>query len=74
MAVFSYILGTLIEIIDTLNDLNKEPGDDEALHLNRFISTWEMLLNNGKNLDEKLVLNIREHFAYRWENDKNFII
>ena len=74
VAVFAYIIGTLIEIMDTLNSLNKESGDDEALELNKFFSTWEMLFNNGKAIDEKLVKSIRDHFYYRWENDKNFII
>jgi len=38
VAVFSYIIGTLIEIIDTFNNFNKEPGDAEALELNKFLS------------------------------------
>ena len=60
--------------MDTLNNLNKESGDDEAIELNKFFSTWEMLFNNGKAMDENLVKRIRDHFQYRWENDKNFII
>ena len=31
VAVFSYIIGTLIEIIDTFNNFNTEPGDEEAV-------------------------------------------
>tara|TARA_B110000285_G_scaffold232622_2_gene304092 strand:- start:279 stop:611 length:333 start_codon:yes stop_codon:yes gene_type:complete len=74
VAIFSYIIGTLMEIIDKYNSFNTEPGDAEALELNRFISTWEHLFNHGKPICEKSVKEIRNHFSYRWENDKNFII
>jgi len=74
VAIFSYIIGTLMEIIDTVNSFNKEPGDSEALELNRFISVFENLFNHGREIDETLKNNIRAHFSYRWDNDKNFII
>ena len=31
VAIFSYIIGTLMEIIDKFNSFNTEPGDAEAL-------------------------------------------
>jgi hypothetical protein len=72
VAVFSYILGTFIEIIDTYNNFNKDPDEDE--NLNRFFSLWMFAYNYGHDIDSSLKKRIRQHFHYRWNHNKNFVI
>lgn len=71
VAVFSYIMGIFIMILDQYNSLNADfdKGDDLA----KFISMLGKggYYNNNKPMNDILKKEIEQHFAYRWENDKN---
>ena len=65
-------MGTFIEIIDTYNSFNKDPDEDEQL--NKFFSLWMYAYNHGHDIENSLKQRINNHFHYRWNNNKNFLI
>ena len=68
VAIFSYIMGCFMEIIDQLRSLNNEPNEGEKLEC--FFNMFQRF-NSGHPIKAKVVENIREHFDYKWNNDRN---
>ena len=68
MAIFSYIMGKFVEMIDRYKILNAdlEEGDELA----KFLGMLQKF-NNGKELDQKFKNKIEAFFDYRWKFDKN---
>ena len=67
VAIFSYIMGNFISIIDEFKAFNEplEEGDK----LSKFFGTIQEF-NGQKPLDLDLKKQIEEHFEYRWQQDK----
>ena len=68
VAIFSYIMGKFVEMIDRYKILNAdlEEGDELA----KFLGMLQKF-NNGKELDQKFKNKIEAFFDYRWKFDKN---
>jgi hypothetical protein len=71
VAIFSYIMGIFISILD---QYSKSHADfDEGHKLNRFFGLLiKFNLNAPTNLDMKL--KFEKYFDYKWKNDKNIAI
>lgn len=67
VAIFSYIMGNFISILDEFKNYHEplEEGDD----LTRFFGTIQEY-NGKKPIDNELKLEIEDHFEYRWSKDK----
>ena len=68
VAIFSYIMGKFIEILDQFKDFNRELDEGDALSkffgiLNKF--------NNGTDIDFKLKIRLEQYFEFKWKRDKN---
>lgn len=71
VAIFSYIMGVFIEILQSFFDLTDDVQDDENL------SRWFGLIkrfNYGRPVSQELKIKIEQYFTYRWKNDKNIAI
>ena len=68
VAIFSYIMGNFIEILDQFQKIN-EPLD-EGHNLAKFICLLTQF-NRGKPFNLKLANKIQEFFDYKWKFDKN---
>ena len=68
VAVFSYIMGIFIEILEKLRKINRDIDESEQLTL--FFSLIKKL-NSGKNVNTKFQHKIEEFFLYKWKMDKN---
>ena len=68
VAIFSYFMGILFEIIDSFRKLN-DPID-EGDELTRFFGLIRKF-NNNAPIDHTLKTKIEAHFDYKWINDKN---
>jgi hypothetical protein len=68
VAIFSYFMGILFEIIDSFRKLN-DPID-EGDELTRFFGLIRKF-NNNAPIDHDLKTRIESHFDYKWINDKN---
>ena len=67
VSVFSFIMGSLIEILHQYRDMHKN-GDGSDL------TQWLSLLahfNGSKPLNRELVSEIEDFFEYYWQNDKH---
>lgn len=71
VAIFSYIMGNFIEILDQFKRMNE--GLDEGESLTKFLCTLQMF-NGGKQISSSLTDRIQAHFQYRWEKDKNIAL
>ena len=71
VAIFSYIMGNFIEILDQFKRMNE--GLDEGESLTKFLCTLQMF-NGGKQISSNLTDRIQAHFQYRWEKDKNIAL
>jgi hypothetical protein len=67
VAIFSIVLGNLIDILGAFKEFHKDIGDGEAL--SQFFGTIKYF-NNEQSLDLKLQNQFEEFFNYRWANDK----
>ena len=68
VALFSYLMGNFIEILDGYQNLNKDLDDGDTLA--RFFGMMKHY-NDGVSIDFELKKKIEEHFDYMWNNDKN---
>jgi potassium voltage-gated channel Eag-related subfamily H protein 8 len=68
VAIFSYIMGNFINILDQYNNLNSDL--DEGDELARFFG---LIRRFNENVPLKITLKeqIERHFDYKWINDKN---
>ena len=71
VSIFSYLMGTFIEISDSFIDLNEEFDDGDEL-----CKFFEIIKKYNKTIETKLELkkDIEEYFDYKWCNDKNLAI
>ena len=68
VAIFSYIMGIFIEILISIQGLNRDVDEGERL------SKWFGLIkrfNSSRSIQIDLKLKIESYFDYRWTNDKN---
>ena len=68
VAIFSYIMGNFIEILEKYKAFNKDYEEGEQL--SRFFGAIKAF-NNDQDMLEEHKLYIEEYFDYRWKNDKN---
>jgi len=68
VAIFSYIMGTFIEILDEFKNSNAELDDGDSL--SKFFQVMARF-NGDKQLPEKQIDNIMQFFDYKWKMDKN---
>lgn len=68
VALFSYLMGNFIEILDEYQNLNKDLDDGDTLA--KFFGMMKHY-NKGESIHFELKKKIEEHFDYMWNNDKN---
>ena len=68
VAIFSYMMGNFIQIIQSYNDYNKI--NDEEDSLSNFFGILRKF-NRNELLDPKFERLLEKYFTYRWEKDKN---
>ena len=69
VAIFSYIMGNFIDILDSFKLLHAEI--DEGEELTKFFGILEKF-NRNKTVKLDLKRKIEKFFEYKWETDKNF--
>lgn len=70
VAIFSYVMGVFIEILDEFKKFNQDSEDIEGDDLARFIQC--LVKMNGKSpLNYEFQQKIETYFEYRWKFDKN---
>jgi len=67
VAIFSLVMGNLIDILGSFKEFHQDIGDGEAL--SQFFGTIKYF-NQQQGLNLELRKNIEEFFNYRWANDK----
>ena len=67
VAVFSYVMGNFIEIIEKFKDFHKELEDGDQL--SRFFGTLTSF-NGMKPVDVEIKQEVETYFEYRWCRDK----
>lgn len=68
VAIFSYIMGTFIEILGDYQSLNADLDDGDSL--TQFFLLLQKF-NEDAPLAEPLRNRIEEHFQYKWAHDRN---
>ena len=68
VAIFSYIMGNFIEILDQFEAINEDLDDDE--NLSQFFGMLEKF-NGNKPICRKLQNKIMHFLTYKWKYDKN---
>ena len=71
VAIFSYIMGNFIEILEKIQQLNAEL--DEGDKLTRFFGLLQRF-NGNKSINLDLREKIEIFFDYKWNNDRNMAI
>ena len=71
VAIFSYVMGNFISILDTFKSINAEMEDGD--NLSRFFGLMKQF-NKGRNIDNQMKLKIEDYMDYRWSNDRNLAI
>ena len=62
------VLGQFTEIIEAYKAISKDLDDSESL--DNFFNVMQHF-NNDIEMDYDLKTDIRNHFLYRWQKDKN---
>lgn len=68
VAIFSYIMGNFISILDQFKDFNKDVDDGDGLA--KFFGVLQKF-NGDKPVNIELKRNIEDYFDYKWKFDKN---
>lgn len=68
VAIFSYIMGNFISILDQFKDFNKDLDDGDGLA--KFFGVMSHF-NGGKPVELTLKRQIEDYFDYKWKFDKN---
>jgi len=68
VAIFSYIMGIFLNILESWNAFNSD--HDEGEQLIKFFGTLKKF-NGDENIDTKLKTSIEEYFNFKWANDRN---
>lgn len=71
VAIFSYVMGNFIEILDTFKSINAEVEHGD--NLSKFFGLIKQF-NKGRMIDYKMKCKIEDYMEYRWQNDKNLAI
>jgi len=71
VAVFSYIMGNFILMIDVFKNQNAD--NEYNADLLKFFSFLDQNYNYNTSINLDLKDKITKFFAYKWENDKNMI-
>lgn len=67
VAVFSYIMGNFIDILNNYLEFTSDINDGDKL--SRFFGILKEF-NKGKDMDSWLKLKMESFFDYKWQNDK----
>ena len=70
VAIFSYMMGIFINILDEFKSMNQDIADGAGEKLSLFMNLMQKM-NGGKSISLKLQNKITEFFEYKWKNDKN---
>lgn len=68
VAIFSYIMGNFIGILDSFKDFNAELDDGD--NLSKFFGTIRKF-NQNEPINIELKERIEAHFEFKWRSDKN---
>ena len=68
VAIFSYIMGNFIQIVEQIREFKQEI--DEGDELTKFFGLIQRF-NHGKPINQQLMLKIQEYFQKRWQNDRS---
>tara|TARA_B110000285_G_scaffold154438_1_gene172301 strand:+ start:997 stop:2052 length:1056 start_codon:yes stop_codon:yes gene_type:complete len=68
VAIFSYIMGIFIEILDQYKNLNADLDDGD--NLSKFFGLLRRF-NDNVPIKQQLKEQIERHFDYKWKKDKN---
>lgn len=68
VAIFSYIMGNFIDILDRFKKFHEEL--DEGDELTKFFGTMQKF-NLGEEFNPEVKHQIEQYFDYRWASDKN---
>ena len=71
VAVFSFIMGNFLEMLNEFKYVTAENEDSSDL------TRWFGLLsrfNKGRPLPKEMTQRIEEHFEYSWSRDKNYAV
>ena len=71
VAIFSFFMGELTEMIIKYDRLDNEVEEEEDL--DKFLGVIKMF-NDGNNLDQELTANIRAFMRFKWRNDRNYFL
>lgn len=71
VSMFSYIMSKFIQMMDQINETNKEM--DETVDLSNFFITLKYF-NQNKDLPQEFTTKLQNYFLYRWNNDRNMAI
>ena len=68
VAIFSYIMGNFITIIDEIKTFGSSFDDGD--NLSKFFGLL-IQFNHGKGLNIKFKMEMENYFDYKWEHDRN---
>ena len=71
VAVFSYVMGNFIEILDKIIFMTHPL--EEADMLSKFFGLL-IRFNRNQQLDMKMKQDIETYFEFRWSNNKNWFV
>ena len=70
VAIFSYMMGELLIMINQIKTLDHEIAQDDEADLENFFTLLRMF-NDGNKINMKVQDKIRTFLEYKWINDKN---
>jgi hypothetical protein len=70
VAIFSYIMGEFMEVIQSFKKFNEDNGDDDEL--NRFFGVL-LHYNNDEQIDLKMKRRIEIYFENKWDKGRNYV-
>jgi hypothetical protein len=71
VSIFSYLMGTFIEMFDRYR--NHNDSNEEADSLSRFFGILKRF-NYNEDIDTTFKRKLESYFEFKWENDKNQIL
>ena len=69
VGIFALILSNFNEILERLQKLDEETGDEDEL--NKFFDTIKIRYNCGHDIDPSIKLKFEKLFEYKWSIDRN---
>jgi len=71
VAIFSYVMGNFIEILETFKSVDDDV--DFGYELFKFFGLLKQF-NMGMVINHKMKISIEDYMDYRWKNDRNLAI